>query len=549
MRILHCTVALVLMAGLAGAQSVPAPNPAHFSVFLKGTPIGTEEVSVVRTAEGTTITGSSRLGAPLNLTVRRAEIRYAPDGSPRECVLEGSVQDQLLGVHTVVSGTTAVTDSTTGMQTGRKTDQVAPDALLLPNAFFGSYEAMAARLLSAKAGDELKAYIPPQAEIPVRVTGAAEETIRTPAGAVKVRRVSVQLQNPGRPLDAEVWVEPGGRLVRLLVPAQALDYARNDIVSVASRREPVSHPGDEQISVPANGFILAGTLSKPSAETAKGARLPAIVLVPGSGDTDRDEVVAGVPVFGQLASALADAGFLVVRYDKRGIGQSGGRVETAGLNDYVEDLRAVVKEVRRRKDVDSKRLAVAGYAEGGAVAMVAARHDDSIRALVLLAAPGVSGADLVLERQARALSKLNLSDAERQAKVDLQKKINEAAVTGRGWNELPAAVRKQAETAWFQSFLAFDPSAVMPRVRQPILIVSAALDREIGPDHAARLEALARARKAPAGQAVARIEIPGVNHLFVPATTGEVDEYGRVPDKTVSPQVSAAIAGWLKGLW
>lgn len=546
MRILHCTVALVLMAVAAGAQA-PPPNPAHFTVFLKSVPIGSEEVSVTRGPEGMTISGTARLGPPLNLTLRRAQVRYAPDGSALECTLEGSIQERLLGVHTVIAGTTATTDVTEGTQSSHKVDQVSPGALLLPNAFFGSYEALAARLVTAKAGDELKMYIPPQAEIAVHVNSVAEETIRTPAGAVKTRRVGVQIQNPGRPLDVEVWVEPSGRLLRFIVPAQSLDYARNDIVSVASRREPVSHPGDEQLSIPANGFNLAATLSKPAGGVQKGTRLPAIVLVAGSGEADRDETVAGVPILGQLASSLADEGFIVVRYDKRGVGQSGGRGETASLNDYVDDVRAVVKALRKRKDVDEKRVAVAGYGDGGAVAMVAAREDEDIKALVLLAAPGVSGGELILQQQARALSRMNIADAEKKAKVDLQKKIHQAVQTGKGWADLPPAVRKQAETPWFQTFLAFDPARVMPKLRQPVLILTGALDREIDPANAQKLEALARARKK--GGPVQRIELPGLNHLFVNATTGEVDEYGGVADKTVSSQVPAAMASWLKETW
>ena len=87
---------------------------------------------------------------------------------------------------------------------------------------------------------------------------------------------------------------------------------------------------------------------------------PALVLVGGSGPTDRDETVAGIPIFAELARALADAGYMVVRYDKRGVGQSGGRAESATLADYAEDLRAVLKYVSERKDVDRRRLAVAG---------------------------------------------------------------------------------------------------------------------------------------------------------------------------------------------
>jgi pimeloyl-ACP methyl ester carboxylesterase len=482
--------------------------------------------------------------------VRRAEINYAPDGTAMSCTIEGSVGDALLGIRTLVNGTNAVSDATQGTQTTHKTDQVSPGTLLLPNAFFGAYEALASRLLSAKPGDEIRAYVPPQAEIGLRVGSSTAETIRTPSRAVKVRRFPVHFENPGQPFDADVWVEEGsGRLVRLVVGSQNLDYARNDIVSVASRRESVSHPGDEQVRFSANGFVLVGTLSKPAGTLPKGTRLPAVVLVSGGLDVDRDETIAGVPVFGQLASGLADAGFMVVRYDKRGVGQSGGRNESVTLNDYVEDLRAVVKGLRSRKDVDPKRVAAAGYSEGGAVAMTAARRDEDIAALMLLAAPGVTGAELVVEQQARALSKLSISDAEKQERIDFQKKLIQAALSGRGWDNVPPGVRRQAETPWFQTFLAWNPAKIMPDVKQPVLVVTGSLDREIAPDNARKLETAARARKKEAGKAVQLTELPGLNHLFVKAATGEVDEYRSLPDKTVSNELSAAVAAWLKGIW
>jgi uncharacterized protein len=554
MRILHCTVALVLAAAgvAAGPRSALAQsrtgNPASFTVFVNGTPIGSEEVGVAQTANGTTISGSSRIGPPLNLTVRRAQVNYAPDGTPMSCTVEGSIGDKLLGIRTIVNGTTATTDQTEGLQTTHKTDQVSAETLLLPNAFFGAYEALASRLRTAKTGDQIRAYIPPQAEIALRVGSVTEETIRTPLGAVRVKRFAVQFVT-AQPFESEVWVQPDGRLVRLVVATQSLDYARNDIVSVASRREPVSHPGDEQVRFQANGFMLAGTLSKPAGALPKGTRLPAIVLVSGGGDVDRDETVAETPVFGQLASALADAGFIAVRYDKRGVGQSGGRNESVTLADYADDVRAVVKSLRKRKDVDPKRIAIAGYGDGGAVATTAAQKDGDIAALVLLAAPGLSGANLVLEQQSHALSKMSLSDADKQARVDLQKKINQAVLTGKGWEGVPPAVRKQAETPWFQSFLAWDPAKVVPGVKQPILIVTGSLDREIAPENAHRLEALARGRKKTAGQASQLTELAGLNHLFVTATTGEVNEYGQVPDKTVSSQLPTAVVDGLKALW
>ena len=67
---------------------------------------------------------------------------------------------------------------------------------------------------------------------------------------------------------------------------------------------------------------------------------------------------------------------------------------------------------------------------------------------------------------------------------------------------------------------------------------------EVTATNADRLEALAKARKQPA--VVEVIKIPGVNHLLVPAQTGEVGEYSALADKEISPVAMAAVVDWLK---
>ena len=104
-------------------------------------------------------------------------------------------------------------------------------------------------------------------------------------------------------------------------------------------------------------------------------------------------------------------------------------------------------------------------------------------------------------------------------------------------------VRNAADTPWFRSFLAFDPARVMRDVRQPVLVVQGELDTQVAPHHADRLADLARSRNRKVPVDVARI--PQVNHLLVPAATGEISEYPSLRDKTVSPVATAAIATWM----
>jgi pimeloyl-ACP methyl ester carboxylesterase len=526
----------------AAPQALQEAGAVNFAIFLRGVPIGTEQIAVNRVASGWNITGTGRLAAPLDAVARRLQVRYTADWKPLELTLESTVRGQVQAIHTVVEGTTAKSDVIVGGQTTQKSDTVDPSALLLlPTNFFAPYEALAVRLRTAGPGTDIPVYLEPQSSIVISVGQSTEEQIQTTARLVVARRTHIALVLPGGRLEADFWTDDSGRMIRFSVPVQAIEVVREDIAAVSSRSVTISRPNDLQLHIPSNGFSLAATLSRPA--TASAPRLPAVVLVGSSGPTDRDGLVVGIPVLGQIADALATAGFIVVRYDKRGIGQSGGRAESATLTDYADDVRAAVKLLADRKDVDPKRISVIGHSEGGLVALIAASKDKRIASVGLLATPGTTYADVALAQQKRALDRLNMTPEERQAKVDEQKRIHEAVITGKGLETLPPNVRRSVDNVEYQSLLVTDPAKVMTNVHQPLLIVQGVLDTQVEPANADMLESLAKKRKnAPP---VEMVKVPGVNHLLVPATTGESAEYASLRDKHVSEAVTKAIVAWL----
>jgi pimeloyl-ACP methyl ester carboxylesterase len=544
---------LLVAATTTGAQPQTAPPPGPdgarartpggvaYVVFLAGRVVGREELSTSRQADGWVLRGTSRLSPPVGTTVKHVEIRYDAQWRAQALELDATVQGQDVSLRTTFADGAAVNAMTEAGKTEEKRDPVSADAVVLPNVFFGGYAALAARLAGAAAGTTVPAYIAPQAEIPIVVNAVGSDAIETPSRTFTATRYTLTAKNPGGELALTLWADEANGLVRLSVPAQSLEVAREDVASAASRMTSFAIPGDESVRIAANGFNLAATVTRPPAPAAA---LPAVVLIGGSGPADRDGVVAGVPVIGQVARALVDAGYLVVRYDKRGIGQSGGRPETATLHDYAEDARAVVNYLRKeRKDVDDDRIAVVGHSEGAWVALQLAANTDDVKAVVLVAAASGSGGALVLEQQQHLLAQIKAPEAERQAKADLQTRIN-AAATGRGsWEGIPEDLRRQADIPWFASFLAFEPARVLKDTRQPILIEQGELDRQVAAHHADALAELARARRRKA--AVDVVKVPGVNHLLVPATTGEVSEYGALGAAQVSPDVTGPIAEWL----
>jgi pimeloyl-ACP methyl ester carboxylesterase len=546
----HCTAAFLLFAAPALAQQTPAPpqTPAEgdveFTVFIGTTRVGVEQVRLARSGSTWIVSSIAQFAQPLNLTVNRAEVKYTTDWQPTEFRIDATQGGKPVSLGTSFGMTTAINEITQNGTTTSKTDQVSARTIVLSNSFFGGYEALASRLAALEPPADLHAYVPPQAEITVKVNSVTREQLQSPAGSIATRRYDVVFENPGAPLSGTVTIDSRGRLVRVDLPGPGLRVIRSDLAGVATRPQPVRNPTDTDVIIPANGFSLAGTLTMPAAMGRM--RHPSIVLVAGSGSVDRDEIVAGIPIFAQLAGALANAGFVVLRYDKRGVGQSGGRTERATLDDYAEDLRATVMFMSKRNDIDPRQIAVAGHSEGGAVALLAAAREDKIASLILIGTPGVAGSELILDQQQRLLDLMKSPPDELQGKIDLQKRIQHAVVTEneKDWEGIPPELRRQADTPWFRSLLSFDPAAVMPKVKQRILVIQGDLDQQVFPHNADRLVELARKRKKAAPAEV--LHLPGINHLLVPAKTGDVSEYVSLPDKTITPAVAKAIAEWLR---
>ena len=553
----HCIVALAaaLVAAAASAQTPAAPPPATqgpapvagsagFTIFLRGTDVGREQVNLVRSGSQWILSSTGRIG---DFTINRLELKYTADLHPVELHFEGgsAAKDgpkkvQLLTSFAVTSAINEISQNGT---TNSKTDQISARTTVLPANSFAGYEIVAARLSTLKPGAEIPVYIPPSGEVRATLKAIVEEDIQTPAGIVKTRKYEMTMPNGPATTALTVTIDDRARLARVEVPSASLAVVRNDLAGVASRPLTARNPTDSDVTIPANGFNIAGTLTKPAAIGR--LRLPAVVLVAGSGQVDRDSTVAGIPILSQLAGALADQGFLVLRYDKRGVGQSGGRSESATQKEFADDLIGVVKWLERRDDVDSRRLAVVGHSEGGNIAMLAAAREKKIGFLVLIAANGTTGAELILEQQGQELDRMKLSQPERDARVALQKQIQAAAVSGTGWDGVPPELQKQADTPWFKSFLMFDPAAVRPRLKQPLLIIQGDLDSQVPPHHADKLGELAQKRKKDAGP-VEVVRLPGINHLLVPAKTGSVQEYPQLETRKITPEVAGAIAAWLK---
>ena len=547
MRVFHCTWTLIVLLALpASAQQAPpapaGPKGTGYTVFLRGSVVGHQDVTVLSGADGLVISGQGQMANPIDVLTRKAEIRYRPDLSPASLTIDSRIGGVDVVLQTDFNDGAAVTRGTQGTAPIAATDAAPPQTVILPNIFLGAHAVTARRLAGAAPGAEFRAFVGPGpgGQVLFRLRSETTEQMQTGTMTFDVHRYELVFDNAGQPLAMQLYADNVGALVRLNVPGQALEFVRDDIAGSMARTHVVSNPGDEAVIIPAAGFNLGATLTRPA---AAGGRLPAVVLVGGAESDDRDGLLYGVPVLAQLAGAASRAGVLAVRYDERGYGQSGGRRESATIGDLAEDVRVIVKWLGDRRDVDPKRIAVLGHGEGAWVALLAASRDKRIAALISIDSAATTGAEIALEQQQHALDRLKASPEERQQKIEMQKRIQDAVLTGKGWEGVPPNIRRQVDTPWAQSVLAFNPANVVEDVRQPMLFVHAELDRQIPVSHVERLADIAR--KEGKSKSVEVVTVRGVNYLLVPAITGEPEEYASLADLTVSKDVQDAVAAWL----
>lgn len=284
------------------------------------------------------------------------------------------------------------------------------------------------------------------------------------------------------------------------------------------------------VSIPGPNGPLGGALT----ESAKGA--PVVILVPGSGPTDRDGNNAlGVAggVYKQLADALADKGVASLRIDKRGMFSSKAAIPDANrvrLTDYAADVHVWARFLKSR---GSDCAWVAGHSEGGLVALVAAQDPADICGIILLAAPGRPMGAILRDQLGPKLPAEMMPPVEAAiVKLEHGETVDPATVPA------PVAPLFNHSVQPFMIELArTNPATLAAKIRLPVMIVWGEQDVQVT---RADFDALRTARTN------ARVVVlDGANHLFktVPAgdTAANLASYADAEAK-IDSRLASAIA-------
>lgn len=316
---------------------------------------------------------------------------------------------------------------------------------------------------------------------------------------------------------------------------------------------------------PTDAINLSGTLTLPEGE----GPFPAAILISGSGPQNRDEALMGHKPFLVLSDHLTRNGIAVLRFDDRGVGDSEGDFSQATSVDFATDVNSAFAFLKSHSKINTEQIGLIGHSEGGLIAPMVAAENSEVAFALLMAGPGISGAD-ILRLQTEDISRangmspeqisgeldlldtfLNILESESNAESAKQnltatlqalfKENPERLPEGTDADTFIASSLKQV-TPWMVYFLKHDPATTLLQVRCPVLAINGVKDLQVA--SAVNLEAIKNALESGGNRSVTIKELPGLNHLFQECETGSPSEYAQI-EQTFSPVALDLILDWI----
>jgi len=308
--------------------------------------------------------------------------------------------------------------------------------------------------------------------------------------------------------------------------------------------------------------VLAGTLSLPKGD----GPFPAVMLLSGSGPQDRNSSIFGHKPFLLLAHELTQSGIAVLRFDERGVGESGGRTSEMTMATQMGDAQAGINYLLSNNQINRTKIGLLGHSLGGILAPKLAIEND-IDFLVLLAAPGVNGDAMMLKQRkdllklrgatdkqiegtngmlASLYSELRKSSLEDEAlKTELQKKLAVKYETTLPVKELNEMVNSIVDNEELMAILKSSPANYFQKVSCPVLALNGSKDFQVSAKE--NLAAIEKALSDGGNTAIETHELESLNHLFQDSDTGDISEYQLI-EQTMSPEVLRLITEWVSNI-
>jgi dienelactone hydrolase len=246
----------------------------------------------------------------------------------------------------------------------------------------------------------------------------------------------------------------------------------DDPAAAQSAKRPFT---EEDIKVVTGKYELPGKLTLPAGE----GRVPAVVLVHGSGPHDMDESIGPHKVFKDLADGLASQGVAVLRYEKRTHKYSlEMALEKPTLaKEVVDDAVSALKLAREQPRIDPQRVFLLGHSLGGTCAPLIAAKVPELAGFVSLSGTPRSLLDLVDEQMDYIMHLDTKFGEKKQRQLDEIHKSTQLIREGK-YDELKTPLLGAPATYWAECH-KLDVLTPARKFGKPILVIGGGRDYQV----------------------------------------------------------------------
>lgn len=206
-------------------------------------------------------------------------------------------------------------------------------------------------------------------------------------------------------------------------------------------------PQEEDVAFANRDIPLVGTLLIPSGP----GPFPGVVIVHGSGSSDRSN-----PWTSAYAAALVERDIAVLHPDKRGSGESGGDWQDASFLDLADDAAAAIDVLSANSNVDTSRIGLIGFSQGGHIIPVAASRSPSVAFVINVSGSVVPMMEQIEDELRLMAEREGLTADEVAAIQSIHERAIQYVLTGDGWpayaDELAKAKRHMDESDVIEGF-------------------------------------------------------------------------------------------------
>ncbi|MGA2976884.1 MAG: alpha/beta fold hydrolase [Spirochaetia bacterium] len=503
-------------AGWAAPAGVTADMLKSWDVFVAGTLAGNETVTV--NPDGISSTGgftyqNIRISTTYTITF---------DGAGRLASYKATITaaGRQADVSAAASGqTVSVKVSQAGNLLAQKDLPLTSATVLLDNNIASQYRLLS-RVLDPSASAKLALQLlVPSAAASVAVNASVQPgTWKWKWGASEGTAVRWEISSAALPPLSIYQDSMSREILSVDIPSGKVTYTLTGLTlasDAAAAQKPASLDmktvAEKEMTVKTGSFSMGATLTYP--KTGSGP-FPGVLLVAGSGPNDRDETIGPNKPFRDIAAALANRGFAVLRFDKRTYAYHGTPdllfLPTMTVKEeFIDDAISAFRVLASEKNVDGSRLSLIGHSLGawGLPFIIDGLGADAVRIkhLVFLAPAGRDWGAMLLRQLRFQLSLSPDSEAAKAAVAEAEKRIAEYRSAG----SFSSAFMGASALYWNDLF-GRDPIASAEKITTDMLFVRGSKDIQVDASDVQSWQAVLGGRPN-----VAFVTLANLNHLFI----------------------------------